>query len=148
MEREFEPRLTLREKTLRRFLKSYVVDHLLKRYLVCSIRVLWRNDGNIDFNNLYEKRVLIEQEIKSVKEVVFIIDCITSMKKSNGELQFGFAFWVVFDFVESQTVKMESLLTKLIIEKSMDVEDVKSVKSRGKIQLFFILRFVILKFST
>ena len=55
MEREFEPRLTLREKTLRRFSKSYVVDHLLKGYLVCNVRVLWQNDGNIDSNNLYEK---------------------------------------------------------------------------------------------
>ena len=74
---------------------------------------------------------MIEQEIKPVKEIVFIIDCITSMKKSNGELHFGFAFLVVFNFVESQTVKMESLLTKLIIERNIDVEDIKSVKSRG-----------------
>ena len=127
---EFIPKLTVREKTVKRALISYIVEPISKNYLVCSIRALWRNDG-MEFNNLYEKRIKLQNILRSVNEVVFFLDCVTAMKKSD-EVNIGFGFWVAYDFLQCQADKMESFLIRKFLEIDVDVEEVKSINSRGK----------------
>ena len=127
---EFKPKLTVREKTVKRALSSYIVEPVCKKYLALSIRVLWRNDGTMHFNDLYEKRIKLQEELRSVKEVVFFIDCITAMTKRES-VHIGFAFWIAYDFVQTQASKLETFLIKKILETNVDVEEVKSVNSRG-----------------
>ena len=73
----FQPNLTLREEPLKRALKSYLVAPILSKYIVCSVRVLWRESDN-DLNDLYEKRRKLEGELERLKEVSLFIDCITN----------------------------------------------------------------------
>ena len=127
----FQPNLTLREEPLKRALKSYLVAPILSKYIVCSVRVLWRESDN-DLNDLYEKRRKLEGELERLKEVSLFIDCITAMKKSNGGIKIGFAFWVAFDFAESQGSKLEDYITKRFFESGLDVAEVNCIRGRSK----------------
>lgn len=126
----FTPQKTLRQNPLKRALKAFLVGPLLKKYIVCSVRVLWKNDE--DFNDMYEKRRLLEGKMKAMEEVVMLVNCITAMKPSDGDTKVGFAFWVVFDFAESQSNKLEDQIVKTILEAGLDVDDVTSIRARGK----------------
>ena len=127
----FQPNSYLRESPLKRVLQTYLVAPILKKYLCTSVRVLWK-DNNADHNNLYETRKHMEQALQEIDNVAFILNCITAMKTSSGEMKFGFAFWVAFDFAAAQCSKMEEFVIKKLLACGVDVNQVSSIKPRGK----------------
>jgi len=85
----YKPKDSLREAPLKRALQAYIVSPLVKKYVVCSVRCLWKQAE--DFNDLYEKRKKLENTLKEIKEIVFFINCITSIKEADC-ITCGFAF--------------------------------------------------------
>jgi len=132
----YKPKATLREEPLKRALRSYLVNPVLKKYVVCSIRCLWK-DNDSGFNDMLQKRNTVENCLLQVEEIALVVSCVTAMKEKSN-VKCGFAFWVGFDFAESLISKMEDHIFKRIFESGVDVSEVKSIKSRGKISSFII----------
>ena len=127
----YKPKSSLREEPLKRALKCYLVSPILKKYVVCSVRCLWKENGT-GYNDMLQKKEKVENCLRQVKEIALVVSCVTAMKDKD-EIKCGFAFWVAFDFAESLITKMEDQIFKLIFESGVDVSEVKSIKTRGEI---------------
>ena len=93
MSESFKPRNELREPILNRALKCYVVLHVVGKYQVVALMVLWKMQN---YNNLFSKRNELDSLSKQVKAVVLVISCVTCFK--NEEVDVGFVFWIGFDW--------------------------------------------------
>ena len=114
----FIPKDSLREPPLKRALKSYIVSLVTEKYLTIGIRVLW--NGKEDFNEMWQKRLQLENILKSLKQIVMFIDCITAMKSK--EVKPGFAFWIAYDSAEFTSEAYENFICGKIMEHGFDIE--------------------------
>ena len=135
-ETEVTPNSTLREVPLKRCLKTFIVSHVIEKYMTVGIRVLWEEK---DFSDMYEKRLQLEQLLTDIKEVVLIINCVTAMTEKE-TTKTGFCFWIAYDYPEVTSYKFEAYLCKKIMEKEIEISSCKGVKGRGK--LFIIICFI------
>ena len=128
-ESTFIPKKSLRENPLKRALKSMIVCHVINKYMTVGIRVLWDEK---DYSTMWEKREVLEGILKQMKEVVFIIDCITAMKESKEKMTVGYSFWICFDFPEHTSEMFENRVSKAFINAGVKIASCKSIKGRGK----------------
>jgi len=98
---------------------------------------LWKQDD--DPNDLFEKRSKMESTLKDVAEMVLFINSITLMKHGE-EITCGFAFWLCFDFAESQVAKMENYIIRKLLACEVEIDYIKSIRSRGNI-FYYVLFF-------
>ena len=138
-QKELKPKSSLRENPLKRALEIHIVEPTLVKYLVCSVRCLLKR--NFLHNDFYEKRKVIQQNIKSINEVAGFFDCITTMpsKKKDEKFDIGFAYWIIYQFSECQMQKIENLISRKIFECNVEISNLKPIKSRGKMKLLFFL---------
>jgi len=77
----YKPKAMLRDEPLKRALRSYLVNPVLKKYVVCSIRCLWK-DNDSGFNDMLQKRKTVENCLLQVEEIALVASCVTAMKEN------------------------------------------------------------------
>ena len=129
----FKASTELREPPLQRALRTYVVSPLNEKYLTIALRVIW--NSREEYSTMWEQRLLLEDVLKSINQVVFFIDCITAMRGQT--IGCGFAFWISYDSSEFTAEAFENYVTKKILETGFNIDHCKRAKTRGMFVFMF-----------
>ena len=143
---------SLRNRTVKRALQTYIVPTFTKRYQVAAVRALWQSE---DLNTeIWLKRLQLENILFDNSDVVAFFSSITGIRKKRNkrkhaecsesdteneeEIQFepGFAFWIVFDSPEFSTPSFEREITKSLLEAGLDISSCRAISGRGIIPFF------------
>ena len=164
MAANFCPRRELREKTLERALKTYIVPPFCRKYQVIALRALWNMESSEE-NVIWGKRIAMENILDGNLHVVAFFSCITAMQSKGNKKRKrndsdsegnesnecltapGLAFWIVFDWPEHALSAFENIIEKNFMEAGLDIDRCAVIRPRGTFSNIFINIFVTTDFQ-